>query len=527
MESTTEKSCLEEISHLVIDSEEKVSLKTISNNWEITNEVAKDVLKKWLDQNEKKVKQLVKEYLVRGINSDGKFFICVVSEEKKDKLAKKWKSFISWLYSIESNATSRTLNVSDHNIIQVKNILIESGTRDISVPDIPIIKVESSTSKSVKPSPFAPKPSVAKKEVEIKKEPEAKKELDSKKKPSKTGMFAAADKKEKETKTSPPQPKKEKSPEVKEVKVEKTSPSEDTSQKKSPTKKGLKNQKPVSKGSITSFFTKPSASASKSTIVKSAPEKSQDVKQETSSKTSEKTPEPKKKLELKVSKKEEPKKKPEAKEVKKVEPKKSVTPASKKRSLPDSDEEIPATPEEPRTRKKQAKLRLKDPPPKRSRIKAIVDSSDEEEEVDSEKDEPESKFIKFYREFTPELEESTPMEIEDSPPKVSPKKNGNGTTRNHRKAKRTVKKRYETEDGYMRTDTVIEEYTASEDENDENEKQNSSSTTDKKQTKSDNTTEKKSIKSESSTEKKAKAAAAAVANSKTKQGSIMSFFQKK
>ena len=141
-------------------------------------------------------------------------------------------------------------------------------------------------------------------------------------------------------------------------------------------------------------------------------------------------------------------------------------------------------------------------------------------------DEPESKFIKFDREFTPELEESSPMEIEDSPPKVSPKKNGNGTARNHRKAKRTVKKRYETEDGYMRTDTVIEEYTASEDENDENEKQNSSSTTEKKQIKSDNSTEKKSIKSESSTEKKAKAAAA-VANSKTKQGSIMSFFQKK
>ena len=55
----------------------QVSLKTISNNWDVTNEVAKDVLNKWLDQNQKKVKQLVKEFLVRGINSDGKFFICV------------------------------------------------------------------------------------------------------------------------------------------------------------------------------------------------------------------------------------------------------------------------------------------------------------------------------------------------------------------------------------------------------------------------------------------------------------------
>lgn len=116
------------------------------------------------------------------------------------------------------------------------------------------------------------------------------------------------------------------------------------------------------------------------------------------------------------------------------------------------------------------------------------------------------------------------MEIEDSPQKVSPKKNGNSTAKNNRKAKRTVKKRFQTEDGYMRTETVIEEYTASEDENDENEKRNS--TSDKKQTKSEGTTDKKSIKSESSTEKKAKAAAA-VASNKTKQGSIMNFFTKK
>ena len=117
------------------------------------------------------------------------------------------------------------------------------------------------------------------------------------------------------------------------------------------------------------------------------------------------------------------------------------------------------------------------------------------------------------------------MEVEDSP-KVFPKKNGNSTVRNHRKAKRTVKKRYETDDGYMRTDTVIEEYTASEDENDENEKQNSSSAIEKQQTKSENSTEKKLIKSESSTEKKAKSAAT-LTNNKIKQGSIKSFFTKK
>lgn len=114
------------------------------------------------------------------------------------------------------------------------------------------------------------------------------------------------------------------------------------------------------------------------------------------------------------------------------------------------------------------------------------------------------------------------MEIEDSPLKVSPKKNGNGIPKINRKAKRTVKKRFETEDGYMRTETVIEEYTASEDENDENEKRNQ--TSEKKQTKSESTTQKKSIKSESSTEKKAKAAAA---TNKIKQGSIMNFFTKK
>lgn len=117
------------------------------------------------------------------------------------------------------------------------------------------------------------------------------------------------------------------------------------------------------------------------------------------------------------------------------------------------------------------------------------------------------------------------MEVEDSP-KVTSQKTGTNTAINKRRAKRTVKKRYQTEDGFMTTETVIEEYTASEDENDENEKRNPASNTDKKLNKSESTIEKKLNKSDSNA-KKAKVVAAAVPSSKTKQGSIMSFFNKK
>lgn len=74
---------------------------------------------KWLDQNVKKVNDILKEFLVRGVNSKGVFTIGVVSEDKKNVLEKKWKDFSSWLYSIETKSNSRKLNLPNTDPIKV------------------------------------------------------------------------------------------------------------------------------------------------------------------------------------------------------------------------------------------------------------------------------------------------------------------------------------------------------------------------------------------------------------------------
>lgn len=73
--------------------------------------MAKDILDKWLTKNEKKLKELVKEFIIQGINKKGIFTISVVSEKNKEILAKKWKNFDSWLYSVETKSNSRPLNL--------------------------------------------------------------------------------------------------------------------------------------------------------------------------------------------------------------------------------------------------------------------------------------------------------------------------------------------------------------------------------------------------------------------------------
>lgn len=89
----------------------QVTLKTVSNNYQVSNVVAKDILSKWLSQNDKKLKDLVKEFLIQGINTKGMPAISVVSESKKDLLEKKWKNFSTWLYSIETKSNSKSLDL--------------------------------------------------------------------------------------------------------------------------------------------------------------------------------------------------------------------------------------------------------------------------------------------------------------------------------------------------------------------------------------------------------------------------------
>lgn len=98
-----------------------MTVKKISNNWLVTNKVAQEVLLKWLDQNKKKSGDLAKEFIVQGKNRKGEFRISVVSEEMKNELEKKWKTFSSMLYSVETKRTpgARDLNIPDYEPIKM------------------------------------------------------------------------------------------------------------------------------------------------------------------------------------------------------------------------------------------------------------------------------------------------------------------------------------------------------------------------------------------------------------------------
>lgn len=220
-----------------------------------------------------------------------------------------------------------------------------------------------------------------------------------------------------EPKTKTPVKPEKSAEEIKSAKTEK-SPAEvtKTDNKKKPAA-AAKNQKPAQKSSISSFFSSKPATSSSS------------VPKSTSTK------------------------------VVKDEPKPKV--ALKRESSP---EIIPDSPP------KKKKLKLKErPSSKRSRIRVIEDSSEDDEEDQSPLEEPESKFIKFDREVTPDT--SSERAPESKMVIESPQPAG----KNKRKAKRTVKKRFMTEGGFMRTEEVVEEYSVSEDEgeNDENRKKNS------------------------------------------------------
>lgn len=92
----------------------------MSNNWLITNEVAKNVLLKWLELNANKVKdEVVKEFLVRGINTKGINAISVVPEATRLVLEKKWQKFHSWIYSIEMRSNTRKLDLPDYESIEM------------------------------------------------------------------------------------------------------------------------------------------------------------------------------------------------------------------------------------------------------------------------------------------------------------------------------------------------------------------------------------------------------------------------
>lgn len=406
----------------------------------------------------------------------------------------------------------------------------------MKIPIIPVIKTEPTTSKKADEKPRTPfgmmKPTAVKKEaVKVKVEEEVKEVV----------------------KVESPE-KSPKEPSV-EVKKEKKSPEDSKPASKAPApKRGVKNQKVVQgKAAISSFFTAKSvASVSTTETPKEKPKDvPQDVKKENIIDIDDGEDE---KVQVKSCKRSRTPEKPKSKQQDKKKPAASVFTTKtlteklkdepkevKKESIIDLDDgededEVKVksskrsrTPEKPKSKqqekKKPAAKKLKIKPVqgnKRSRIRVMEDSSDDDDEEEAEKselEEPESKFIKFDRELTPEPEEH---QVNNIPEQVTPSK---PVANNKHKGKRWVTKRFQTDDGFIRTERVQEEYSASEDENDENRKKNSPPKVveklEKKSVEKKNSTEKKSA------EKKPPASKAAKSVAKGQQGNIRSFFPKK
>ncbi|XP_031622883.1 DNA polymerase delta subunit 3 [Contarinia nasturtii] len=148
MDTETEKLCLEEIDHLILDTDKKVSLVTISNNWNVPNKDGEIILEKWL-KTYSGDRKIAKEYLIRGVDLNGNVIITVVSEKNLSKVEKMCPKFTKILYSIEiGSLNGKSLNITEPASNKYVSLKLKSARRNIKVN--PII-VDKSIKKEVIP----------------------------------------------------------------------------------------------------------------------------------------------------------------------------------------------------------------------------------------------------------------------------------------------------------------------------------------------------------------------------------------
>lgn len=490
MDATLEMSCLEEISHTVLDDQQKISVRSISNNYGLNFLDAVKVLQQWIDKNGAKA-NLLKEFIVRGIDAKrGGAFITVANEKKLKSIQDKASQVSSVLYAVEvQSESSRSLNIPQEQEFKVINLPLKSDKRDVKVF-----------------IPAEPTPSASAKQES---------------KPKANSMFAAsgASKPKAEAPKPTPAPVKEEkhSPPAKQE-VAKTSPPQKSPSKGSPSKK-KDAKKPVSgKASIASFFSnKPAAPKPAPSTPASSSTSAPDVKEEKTSPKEEQAPKEKTKI---------------------ANGKHEDTPRWKRMisDESDGDDVVPSTPQEKKEPRKRAGKKTlatkkgtdtKGNPSKRSRILQVEDSSEEEEEdEDRNMREPEEKMINFDTDEG-EAEDVKMEEKKQLTPEKPVENDSNSLNRKGRaKVKKQVTRNFMDEEGYM---TTIKEYvmvSASEDEEGGEEVPAKKSTDEKKTTNAKEPTTNSKAKADSKAAGK-KAEKVTPPAPKTKQGSIMSFFSKK
>ncbi|XP_058815155.1 DNA polymerase delta subunit 3 [Topomyia yanbarensis] len=481
MKSAMEKSCMEEISHTVLDSLQKISVRTISNSYGLNIAEAVAILQKWIDENAAKAK-LAPEFIVRGINPQrGSAFVTVASDKKLKTIQSKAKQVSSLLYSVEvASVSSRKITIPEDQEFKVINLPLEAGKRDIKVfvpADLPPAAVK----------------------------PEPKSKINS--------MFAAGSSKP----VSKPEPPK---PAIKEEKQSsppltiKQEPAKPSSPKKSPAKgspsKKKESKKPVTgKASIASFFSnKPATTkAAVSTPVVTVKEEKVSPKEETA-------------------------------QDKQLNGKQQDESQRWKRMISDEsddDDVVPNTPQEKKetkkaggrkksmTTKKEAANKKNVNPSKKSRILQIEDSSEDDEgDEDKSFKEPEEREIQFEAEGPQDVEMKDSEERDESPTK-SADNDSSSLQRKKAKVKKLVTKTFQDDAGYLITVKEYEMVSASEDEVDDVSNNNTTEGKDiAKQSPPDGGKENKSVKAADK-----KVSKATPPTPKTKQGSIKSFFSKK
>lgn len=424
-----------------------MSVKTISNNWDLSAQDSLKLLEKWLELHKNKMNDLNTEYVVRGTSEKGNpviavlfslmhpefllssviiiyFFIFqqIVSYKKLKKLDTVLAKHQKTLYAVETSSNSRRLNVSRNIEIKCTNLILASELREVKgMPFVPTPATKSLPVKSI------PTESASTSNGKVETIPSSKPQKTTNSSASVSTMFANQQKKN-DAKVEA------------QVKVEKTSPTTSgqvaPSVKESPKKKGINKKVVNGKGSISSFFNaKPNVSSTKpqKSIEITSPPSDPEVKKPGS--PIESLPVKNREKVIDMSAKEIPKKKLE-------------TPLkNRKRTISDSDSEtIPNTPDTEtisqikKKTKPAAKKTVKQKPnaKKRSRIIALADSSEEDEPTVEE--EPAEKFIKFDEEDSPKKENTNLTN------KTVTQESG---VKKKRKAKRMITQTKEDEDGYM------------------------------------------------------------------------------
>uniref|UniRef100_A0A2M4BM14 DNA polymerase delta subunit 3 n=1 Tax=Anopheles marajoara TaxID=58244 RepID=A0A2M4BM14_9DIPT len=422
MDSAALKTYHREIGHLVFDANEKVSVRKISNLWNIDSQQSVEVLQKWIDDQKEPVK-LSLEFLIRGKDKNGNVFMTLANEKRAAKITSKYAGCSKMLYSVEATSDVRPLNVSSDRDFAVIKLRLETEKRELAKRSLPTAQ-----------------PAVA----AVKQE----------QKPSKmNGLFGAMASKQaktpavaKEEKPSSPPP----APVVPTVKPEPQTPTTKASPKKASPKKESKKQT-NGKGSISSFFSsKPGQTAASKPVVKPEPESPSNVQSTKKALEEQKKPEQSRKRTIDEDEEDE-------------------VAIKREREDEREEEEIPNTPQEEkreakkrRTGKPLLQRKAAVNPSKKSRIYAICDSSSEDEVEATEKRREEERLVKFEQDPEPEADPE-PMQASTISPEKPVENDSNSVNRNHRgKVKKLVTRTFMSADGFM--ETVKEYEMVSEDE---------------------------------------------------------------